>query len=121
MVVLVLFLGATAFWAVFEQAGSTLNLFADRNTSNSLFGIDFPSSWFQSVNSLFIVIFSPVFAWIWLKLGSRNPSSPAKFSIGLLLQAAGFALMMMAGVAAATGVKVSPMWLVVFYLLRDLR
>jgi POT family proton-dependent oligopeptide transporter len=117
VVILVLFLGATAFWAVFEQAGSTLNLFADRSTSNSLFGIDFPSSWFQSVNSLFIIVFAPVFAWIWLKLGSRNPSSPAKFSIGLFLQAAGFALMIMAGTAAAGGTKVSPMWLIVFYLL----
>ena len=116
VVVVVLFLGATAFWAVFEQAGSTLNLFADRSTSNSLFGIDFPSSWFQSVNSLFIILFAPVFAWIWLKLGSRNPSSPAKFSLGLFLQAAGFALMILAGTAAANGVKVSPLWLIVFYL-----
>ena len=117
VVVVVLFLGATAFWAVFEQAGSTLNLFADRSTSNSLFGIDFPSSWFQSVNSLFIVLFAPVFAWIWLKLGSRNPSSPAKFSLGLFLQAAGFALMILAGTAAAGGTKVSPIWLILFYLL----
>ncbi len=117
VVILVLFLGATAFWAVFEQAGSTLNLFADRSTSNSLFGIDFPSSWFQSVNSLFIILFAPVFAWIWLRLGNRNPSSPAKFSIGLFLQAGGFALMIMAGIAAADGTKVSPMWLIVFYLL----
>jgi POT family proton-dependent oligopeptide transporter len=117
IVILVLFLGATAFWAVFEQAGSTLNLFADRSTSNSLFGINFPSTWFQSVNSLFIVIFSPVFAWIWLRMGNRNPSSPAKFSIGLFLQAAGFALMILAGLAAAGGTKVSPLYLIVFYLL----
>jgi POT family proton-dependent oligopeptide transporter len=117
VVILVLFLGATAFWAVFEQAGSTLNLFADRSTSNSLFGIDFPSSWFQSVNSLFIVIFSPVFAWIWLRMGRRNPSSPAKFSLGLFLQAAGFALMILAGLAAAGGTKVSPLYLIAFYLL----
>jgi len=116
VVILVLFLGATAFWAVFEQAGSTLNLFADRSTSNSLFGIDFPSSWFQSVNSLFIILFAPVFAWIWLRLGPRNPSSPAKFSIGLFLQAAGFALMILAGIASAGGTKVSPLWLIVFYL-----
>jgi POT family proton-dependent oligopeptide transporter len=116
VVILVLFLGATAFWAVFEQAGSTLNLFADRNTSSSLFGIEFPPAWFQSVNSLFIVLFSPVFAWIWLKMGRRNPSSPAKFSIGLFLQAMGFALMILAGLAAAGGTKVSPMYLIVFYL-----
>jgi POT family proton-dependent oligopeptide transporter len=116
VVILVLFLGACAFWAVFEQAGSTLNLFADRSTSNSLFGINFPSSWFQSVNSLFIVIFSPVFAILWLKMGKRNPSSPAKFSIGLFLQAMGFALMILAGLAAAGGTKVSPMYLIVFYL-----
>jgi POT family proton-dependent oligopeptide transporter len=69
------------------------------------------------VNSLFIVIFSPVFAWIWLRMGNRNPSSPAKFSIGLFLQAAGFALMILAGLAAAGGTKVSPLYLIVFYLL----
>ncbi len=116
-VIVVLFLGASAFWAVFEQAGSTLNLFADRSTANSLFGIGFPSSWFQSVNSLFIILFAPVFAWIWVRLGSRNPSSPAKFSLGLFLQAAGFALMILAGAVAAGGDKVSPAWLLAFYLL----
>ena len=58
----VFFVAAALFWSVFEQAGSTLNLFADRNTNNVLFGRPFPSSWYQSLNALFIIIFAPMFA-----------------------------------------------------------
>ncbi|HEX9895049.1 MAG TPA: peptide MFS transporter [Gemmatimonadales bacterium] len=117
VVILVLFLGASVFWAGFEQAGSSLNLFAERNTANTIFGFAYPASWLQSVNSFFIIVFAPVFAWLWIKLGARNPSSPAKFSLGLLLLAAGFGVMIFAGIAATGGEKVSPMWLISFYLL----
>ena len=65
-----LFLAAGIFWSVFEQAGSTLNLFADRNTRNELLAIPYPSSWFQSENSLFLWMLAPVFAWLWLRLGA---------------------------------------------------
>jgi POT family proton-dependent oligopeptide transporter len=114
-----LFIGASLFWSVFEQAGSTLNLFADRNTRNSVLGWDFPSSWFQSANALFIIAFAPVFAWLWVRLGSRGkePSSPVKFGIGLLLVGAGFAVLISAAALAQNGVLVSPMWLTVVYLL----
>jgi POT family proton-dependent oligopeptide transporter len=113
----VFFLAAALFWSEFEQAGSTLNLFADRNTRTSLFGFDFPSSWFQSANAIFIIALAPAFAWLWLRLGSRQPSSPVKFSIGLIAVGAGFVVMMLATITANGGEKVSPNWLLVTYLL----
>ena len=118
VVILVLFLGASVFWAAFEQAGSTLNLFAERNTANTMFGLAYPASWLQSVNPAFIIIFAPVFGWLWVKLGPRNPSSPAKFTLGLFLLASGFAVMILAAMAASGGARVSPMWLIVSYLLQ---
>src|SRR5262249_18936181 len=72
----VLFVAATIFWSEFEQAGSTLNLFADRATRTSMLGWEFPSSYFQSLQPLFIITFAAVFAWVWIRLGSREPSSP---------------------------------------------
>jgi len=116
-VIFVFFVCAAIFWSVFEQAGSTLNLFADRSTRNSMLGFDFPSSWFQSVNALFIIIFAPMFAWLWLKLGPKQPSAPVKFSIGLIGVGLGFLILVPAAQAAdAGGVLVSPMWLVMVYL-----
>jgi POT family proton-dependent oligopeptide transporter len=112
-----LFLAATLFWSVFEQAGSTLNLFADRNTDNELLGASFPSSWYQSLNSAFIIIFAPIFAWLWIRLGSREPSSPVKFSIGLILVGAGFVVLVPAAGISASGTLVSPGWLTLTYLL----
>jgi POT family proton-dependent oligopeptide transporter len=120
LVITVLFVAATVFWMAYEQAGSTLNLFAERNTDNSLLGHRFPASWYQSLPPLFIILFAPVFAAIWLRLGHRNPSSPAKFAIGLLLLGIGFALMIGAATVAASGVRVSPMWLVLSYLFQTL-
>jgi proton-dependent oligopeptide transporter, POT family len=111
-----LFLAAAIFWSVFEQAGSTLNLFADRNTNNVLLGLPFPSSWFQSENSLFLWILAPVFAWLWLRLGARGhePSSPAKFAMALIFAGAGFAILI---VPARQLAQVSPMWLTMTYVL----
>ena len=113
----VLFLASALFWSEFEQAGSTLNLFGDRATRTEIFGWVFPSSYYQTLQPLFIILFAPVFAWVWLRLGSREPSSPAKFGIGLLFVGTGFAILVAAAGLAAGGVKVSPMWLVVVYLL----
>ncbi len=117
LVVGVLFLASALFWCLFEQAGSTLNLFAQRSTRNSLFGFSFPASWLQSVNALFIITLAPVFARLWLKLGRRDPSSPAKFVYGLFCAGLGFAVIALGAVAAAGGSKVSVMWLMVVYLL----
>ena len=110
-----LFLAASIFWSVFEQAGSTLNLFAERNTENRVFGRPFPSPFYQSVNSLFLILLAPVFAWVWLRLGSREPSSPTKFVLGLLMVGAGFLILAVGAVAATSGVRVSPGWLLVTY------
>jgi len=115
--ILALWLAAVVFWSEFEQAGSTLNLFADRTTRSSILGWAFPSGYFQSLQPLFIITFAPVFAWIWIRLGSRQPSSPAKFGVGLLFVGSGFALLVVAASLSAHGVKVAPYWLVVTYLL----
>jgi POT family proton-dependent oligopeptide transporter len=116
----VLFLAAALFWSVFEQAGSTLNLFADRNTRNTLFGYDFPSSWFQSVNSLFLIIFAPVMAWVWVRMAEKGnePSAPTKFAWGLVLVGLGFAILIPP--AQASGQLASPMWLTATYFLHTI-
>jgi POT family proton-dependent oligopeptide transporter len=115
----VLFLAAALFWSEFEQAGSTLNLFAERDTDTTLFGFGFPSTWFQSLNSLYIITLAPLFAWLWIYLGrsGREPSSPAKFAVGLILVGAGFAVLAWGAILAEQGTRVSPMWLIVVYLL----
>ncbi len=114
----VYFVAAALFWSVFEQAGSTLNLFADRSTNNVLPGYGpFPASWWQSLNSLFIIAFAPVFAWLWVKLGDRGPASPTKFAIGLIGVALGFLVLVPGAQIAATGAKVGLSWLTLVYLL----
>ena len=117
-----LFIFAVLFWAAFEQAGSSLNLFADRYTRLSVFGLEFPSSWFQSLNAVFVLLFAPVFSWLWVRLGPREPSSPVKFVWGLILVGLGF-LLLAPGASfaqAGTGVRISPMWLAGAYLLHTL-
>jgi POT family proton-dependent oligopeptide transporter len=116
----VLFLAAALFWSVFEQAGSTLNLFADRNTRNTFLGYGFPSSWYQSLNPIFIIMFAPMIAWLWVRLGQREPSSPLKFSIALVGVGLGFVLLVPAAYAAAEGTLVSPGWLLGTYLIHTL-
>ncbi len=117
VVVLVLFVAATIFWSVFEQAGSTLNLFAQRSTRTEVFGFAFPPSWLQSVAPFLLVVLAPVFAWLWFKLGRHDPSSPAKFTIGLVCVSLSFAILVIPGQAAAQGIRVSPLWLVATYFL----
>jgi POT family proton-dependent oligopeptide transporter len=120
VVIAVLFLAATVFWMAYEQAGSTLNLFAQRSVDNRLLGHSFPASWYQSLPPLFIITFAPLFAAIWVRLGHRNPSSPAKFAIGLLLLGLGFAVMIGAATTAVSGARVSPLWLVLSYWLQTM-
>jgi POT family proton-dependent oligopeptide transporter len=116
VVVLVLFIAAAIFWASFEQAGSSLNLFGERNTNRHVLGYEFPASWFQFVQPFFVIALAPVFAWLWLALGRREPSSPAKFTVGLLFAGLAFVIM----VPAASGTQVSPWWLVGCYLFQTL-
>lgn len=91
-VIAILFLFSAMFWSGFEQAGSTLNLFAERFTDRTIMGWEIPTGYFQSINSLFIIIFAPIFAALWVWLGRINlePSSPLKFTFGLLLLGMGF-------------------------------
>jgi POT family proton-dependent oligopeptide transporter len=117
----ILTLFALLFWAGFEQAGSSLTLFADRATRLEIFGFSYPSSWFQSVEPLFVILFSPVFAWLWIRLARahREPSSPAKFTLGLFFLSLSFLLVVPAAIAfERAGVRVSPMWLVGLYFLQ---
>jgi POT family proton-dependent oligopeptide transporter len=118
----VLFLAASLFWSVFEQAGSTLNLFADRDTNNVAFGFPFPSTWFQSLNSFFIFVLAPVFAWLWVRLAAsgHEPSSPAKFAFGLVFVGLGFLVLVIPAGWTQEGFKVSPTWLVMTYLLHTI-
>ena len=119
-VILVLFIGSALFWSAFEQAGSTLNLFAERNTN--LHAWDFPlwgpfvAEYFQSVNSVFIIALAPVFAWIWIALKHHEPSSTGKFSVGLIFVGLGFAVL----IPVARGTAVSPWWLTLTYLLHTI-
>lgn len=115
VVILALFLASALFWAIFEQAGSTLNLFAKRNTNCEIWGHPFPPSWFQSLGPLFIILLAPLFAKLWIALGSRDPSSPKKFVAGLVLGALGFAVLILPLIRGAD--RVSPLWLVATYLL----
>jgi POT family proton-dependent oligopeptide transporter len=119
--IIVLFVFATLFWIGFEQAGSSLNLFADQYTHNVIFGWSFPSSWYQSVEPVFVVAGAPVFAWLWVRLGRREPSSPAKFAYGLLLLGLGFLFVAVAAqIYSRTQLKVSPWWLILLYLFHAL-
>jgi POT family proton-dependent oligopeptide transporter len=112
--ILVFFMAAEIFWAIFEQSGSSVTLFADRLTNNQVFGWNYPSSWFQSVNSVWVILLAPAFAFLWIKLGHRQPSSPVKFVLGLLFVAISFVWMIPAAKLTAEG-RVSPLWLVGLY------
>ena len=122
--ILVLFVSSALFWAAYEQAGSSLSFFAERGTDCTIFGYAFPASWYQSVQPIFVVLLAPVFAWIWLAMGRREPSSPAKFSLGLLFGGLAFAILVPASYTVVstvvTGSKVGPYWLTGTYLLQTL-
>ncbi|MBI1874409.1 MAG: peptide MFS transporter [Acidobacteria bacterium] len=120
--VVVFFIFAALFWGAYEQAGSTLNLFADRYTRLSMFGVSFPSSWFQSVPALFVIVLAPLFAWLWVRLGPLEPSSPAKFALGLLFAGLAFLLLVPASSMAQSGpgMLVSPWWLIGVYFVEEL-
>ncbi len=112
----ILFFFSILFWAVYEQGGSSLNLFADRLTKNELFGYAFPSSWLQTIPAVYCIVLAPLFSALWIKMGDKQPSSPAKFAYGTLFLSLGIGLMVPASGAAASG-KVSLLWLVFAYLL----
>ncbi len=107
------------FWSAFEQAGASLTIFADKQTERHIFGFEMPASWFQSVNPLAIIVFAPIFATIWVGLGKRNkePASPVKQALGLLLLSIGY-LVIALGVKGVDGAtKASMFWLLGMYIL----
>lgn len=107
------------FWSAFEQAGASLTIFADQQTERHIFGWEMPASWFQSVNPLAIIIFAPIFAGLWTGLGKRNrePASPVKQAMGLLLLSLGY-LVIAFGVKGVDGAtKASMFWLLGMYIL----
>lgn len=113
----VLLVGAILFWAIFEQAGLTIALFADQLTRSEIAGWSFPSAWFQSLNPLFVILLAPLFAALWMKLGDRQPSSPVKFALALVFLALSFLLMVPAAMLTAEG-RISPLWLVGLFFLQ---
>ncbi|MEL0620731.1 peptide MFS transporter [Psychrobacter proteolyticus] len=124
LICFVLIIGSTLFWSSFEQQPTSFNLFADRYTDLNVLGFEIPSIWFQSLNPLFILILAPIISIVWVKLGNRGlePSSMAKFALGMLLAAAGFALMIFASksiLSPGAGLA-SPLWLVGSLLLLTL-
>lgn len=122
--IVVLFCFSVVFWAVFEQAGSSFNLFArdftDRSVPQSIANIirapEFPAGWYQSVNSFFLISLAPVFSWIWLRLGTRQPSSPIKFALGLFFVGVGALVLALASSFIGISGKVGPYWLIGVYL-----
>ncbi len=118
----ILFLVQTLFWAGYEQAGSNFNLFAQRYTDLHVFGYAFPASWFQSENSLLILLLAPFFAWLWIWLGRRklDPSTPMKFALGMVFIGIGFLIMMGAAWVVVAGHKALPTWLALTYLVHTI-
>ena len=118
-VILWLFVLAAIFWSGFEQAGSSLNLFAQDLTDRNVFGWLMPAGFLQSINAGMIIVFAPVFGWLWVWLAKRNanPSIPVKFSLGLIGLAAGFIVIAWGAANATADNLASPSWLVVMYFL----
>lgn len=119
IVIVVLALFAVVFWAAFEQAGSSMNVFAKNHTDRSLpaLGGEFPASWYQSVNPVAIVIFAPIFAlmWGWLARRGIQPSTPTKFGIGFMLVSLGYVAMVLGALQAHAAGKAGPHWLLIAY------
>lgn len=106
------------FWALFEQAGSSLNLFTDRSVDKEFMGSDIPTTWFQSLNALYIIVLGPIFAALWMWLGKRNldPSAPAKFGLGIIQLGLGFLVLVWGSKAA--GLNMTPwIFIALLYLL----
>ncbi len=105
------------FWAAYEQTGSSMALFADKFTDLQVGTFAIPSTWFQSVNPFVILLFAPIFATLWLRLGAmgKEPSTPLKMAVGLTFLGLGFLFMVIGGGRADSGIRVSPMWLVAAY------
>ena len=117
----IFFLFGILFFAGYEQAGSTLNLFTDRYTRLEAFGFAIPSSWFQSIQPLFVILLTPLFAWTWTTLGAKQPSISGKFALGLFFMGMSYFVLVPAGAMAQAGegIRVSPWWIIVSYAISE--
>jgi POT family proton-dependent oligopeptide transporter len=113
-----LFVAAALFWLIFEQASTVLTAFADEKTRTSVLGIAFPSSWYQSVNPVAILVLAPVFAGVWMRLGPRQPSTPRKFAVAMVVIGSSFFLVTLAGRFTGPDGRVSPVWLLGVYVVQ---
>ncbi len=122
VVIVVLVIACALFWSGFEQAGSSLNLFAERYTVRDLGFFEIPAAWFQSLNPIFIIALAPVYSMFWVALARRflEPAAPAKFAIGLIIMGLGFVVMIPAAWSVADGQQVLPTWLFFTYLLHTM-
>ncbi|WOV88970.1 peptide MFS transporter [Sporosarcina oncorhynchi] len=107
-----LFLASVMFWAIAEQGSTILALYADTRTNLDVFGFHISPAWFQSLNPLFIIVLAPVFAWLWIKMGRKQPTIPQKFSFGILFAGISFIVILVPGYLGGTEALVNPMWLV---------
>jgi proton-dependent oligopeptide transporter, POT family len=112
-----LFIASVMFWAIQEQGATILANYADKRTNLEFAGITISPAWFQSLNPLFIIVFAPVFAWLWLKLGNRQPSIPKKFSFGILLAGLSFLVILLPAYFGGPASLVNPLWLVLSYFI----
>lgn len=111
----VLIVFTVVFWALFEQAYTSMNLFADRAMDTKFLGIEWKPNQFLSLNALFIILLAPVFAWLWVKMGKYNPNTAVKFGSALILVGLGFGVLVY-GINISEAGKVAAIWLVIAYL-----
>ena len=116
--IFILFIGAALFWSGFDQGGSSFNIFAKEYTDRIMFGWEYPASWLQILNPLFVVILAPFMSYLWIFLGKRmlDPSLPFKFAIGLLFMALSFFVMIIEVNLAIESSPVGMQWLLLTYL-----
>ncbi|HEY4551563.1 MAG TPA: peptide MFS transporter [Bacillaceae bacterium] len=112
-----LFLASVMFWSIQEQGATILANFADKRTQLDFAGLTISPAWFQSLNPLFIILFAPVFAWLWVKLGNRQPSIPKKFALGLLFAGLSFLVILLPAYFGGEHALVNPLWLVLSYFI----
>jgi proton-dependent oligopeptide transporter, POT family len=115
--IFIFFLFTMLFWAAYEQKGASLNLFAAKLVNTEVFGYAFPSSWLQSLTPFYVILLAPLFSILWVRMGNRQPSSPAKFALGMLFIGLAYLLFMTPASWLTAGGRVSPLWLVGLYFL----
>ena len=114
--IFIFFLFTILFWGAYEQKGASLNLFADKLVRAEIFGMSFPVPFLQSLTGIFVIILAPIFSWVWIRMKDQQPSSPAKFALGLVFIGLAFMLLVPASLLTADG-KVTFWWLVGLYFL----